>query len=61
MAKFSRYDPRNKKSNKHKYQSKEKDIRIREVVGNNNTFNKHNLLKEITFDDNDDGMEFLND
>jgi hypothetical protein len=30
MAKYSRFDPRNKKRNKHKSQSIEKDIRIRE-------------------------------
>ena len=30
MAKFSRFDSRNKKRGKHKYQSIHKDIRIRE-------------------------------
>ena len=30
MAKYGRFDPRNKKRNKHKTQSLEKDIRIRE-------------------------------
>lgn len=31
MAKFSRYDPRNKKRDKHKSQSLNKDFRIRDV------------------------------
>jgi|TARA_B110000483_G_C17772112_1_gene380232 hypothetical protein len=31
MAKFSRYDPRNKKRDKHKAQSLNKDFRIRDV------------------------------
>lgn len=60
MAKFSRYDPRNKKNGKHKYQSKEKDIRIREVIDSSDGFNKHNMLKEVTFEDNEE-QEFLND
>ena len=60
MTKFSRYDPRNKKNGKHKYQSKEKDHRIREVIDSSDGFNKHNMLKEVTFEDNEQ-QEFLND
>ena len=30
MAKFSRFDPRNKKRSRHKYQSLNRDIRIKE-------------------------------
>jgi hypothetical protein len=30
MAKFGRYDPRNKKRDRHKYQSLHRDIRIKE-------------------------------
>lgn len=30
MAKFGRYDPRNKKRDRHKYQSLNRDVRIRE-------------------------------
>lgn len=36
MAKYGRFDPRNKKRNKHKSQSIEKDLRIREAVKNKN-------------------------
>lgn len=31
MAKFSRFDSRNKKRDKHKYESQERDIRIKHV------------------------------
>lgn len=32
MAKFSRYDSRNKKQNRNKFRSQERDIKIRHVV-----------------------------
>jgi hypothetical protein len=31
MAKYSRFDPRNKKNNRHKSQSLEKDLKIKDV------------------------------
>jgi len=31
MAKYSRFDPRNKKRGKHKFQSQNKDIRIKSI------------------------------
>jgi|TARA_B100001093_G_scaffold373138_1_gene358139 hypothetical protein len=38
MAKFSRYDPKNKKRNKHKSQSQNKDLRIRDVEESGTSF-----------------------
>ena len=52
MAKFSRFDPRNKKINNHKTQSLNKDIKIRELNGKSD--NKMNLLKEVVYDQLDD-------
>jgi hypothetical protein len=50
MAKYSRYDPRNKKRGNHKSQSENKDIRIREVqyIGDKRQLN------EVMFDDEHD-------
>lgn len=59
MAKFTRFDARNKKQNKHKEESQDKDIRIREI-DSGGSFNKHSVLKEVMFDENKD-QEFLND
>lgn len=55
MAKFSRYDPRNKKRGKHKTQTLNKDFRIREVDSAKNK----NLLKEVMYDDDDWGNSYL--
>lgn len=46
MAKYSRFDSRNKKRGKHKQESLNKDHRIREI-----TDSKKPLLREITYDD----------
>lgn len=54
MAKYSRFDSRNKKRGKHKSQSIEKDLRIREVSSNSNK----QLLKEIKYDDEYDHDEY---
>ena len=59
MAKFTRFDARNKKHNKHKEESLQKDLRIREV-DSGEAFNKHVMLKEVMFDQNKD-KEFLNE
>ena len=59
MAKFNRFDARNKKHNNHKEKSLQKDLRIREE-DSGKVFNKHNVLKEVMFDDSKD-QEFLND
>lgn len=50
MAKFGRFDPRNKKRNKHKTQSQNKDFRIREVDAKYEK-NESQLLKEVIYDD----------
>jgi hypothetical protein len=47
MAKYSRFDSRNKKRGKHKSQSIEKDIRIKEVVEKD----QKQLLNEVMYDD----------
>ena len=50
MAKFTRFVPRNKKNNKHKTLSQNKDFKIKEVE----TFNEKypdKLLKEVMYDD----------
>jgi hypothetical protein len=47
MAKYSRFDSRNKKRGKHKSQSIDKDIRIREV----NDRDSRQMLNEVMYDD----------
>ena len=52
MAKFSRFDPRNKKRDKHKNQSQEKDIRIREV--DEYSRSSKQMLQEVVYDNEND-------
>ena len=47
MAKYSRFDPRNKKRGKHKTESLEKDLRIREVQD----YESKRMLNEVMYDD----------
>ena len=47
MAKYSRYDPRNKKRGNHKTQSENKDLRLREI----NDRDDRVLLQEVMHDD----------
>lgn len=56
MAKYSRFDPRNKKRGKHKSESLDKDFRIREV----NDYESKRLLNEVMYDDQYDYDEFDN-
>lgn len=56
MAKYSRYDPRNKKRGKHKSQSMDRDFRIREV----NDKEGKVLLQEVMYDDEYDNDELEN-
>lgn len=49
MAKFSRFDARNKRKGKHKSQSINKETRIR-YIEENSRFNKPKLLKEVVHD-----------
>lgn len=52
MAKFSRFDPRNKKRGKHKNEHLDKDLRIREV--DEYTRNGKQLLQEVMHDNEND-------
>jgi len=54
MAKYSRFDPRNKKRGKHKSQSLAKDLRIREVQD----IDSKRILNEIMYDDEYDYEEY---
>lgn len=54
MAKYSRFDPRNKKRGKHKSQSENKDLRIREVIDRD----EKQLLSEVMYDDEHDYEEY---
>lgn len=51
MAKYSRYDPRNKNRGRNKSRSLDKDIRIREV--DDNKYKHQALLREVVYDDED--------
>lgn len=55
MAKFSRYDPRNKKRGKHKSHTLNKDLRIREVENSKSK----NFINEVMYDDDDWGNSYL--
>lgn len=44
MAKFTRYDPRNKKEGRNKKHSLKRDIRIRYVEDHNNFINNKDLV-----------------
>ena len=56
MAKYSRFDPRNKKRGNHKSQSENKDFRIKEVNYRDNKI----LLQEVMYDDEYDYDELNN-
>ena len=56
MAKYTRYDPRNKKNGKHKSLTLDKDLRIREVSDNDT----RQLLSEVMYDDDNDQQELKN-
>ncbi|MBV22749.1 MAG: hypothetical protein CMA53_01430 [Euryarchaeota archaeon] len=50
MAKFGRYDPRNKKRDRNKNQSQNKDIRIREVEEKSRFNSKSNSINYALLD-----------
>lgn len=56
MAKYSRFDPRNKKNGKHKYQTLNKDIRIRET---DDKIKHQAFLREVVYDDDNWGTSYL--
>ena len=51
MAKYSRFDPRNKKSGKHKTLSVNKDFRIRDTEENYSKYSNSKMLKEVMYED----------
>ena len=51
MAKFGRYDPRNKKKDRNKNNSINKELRFRRVEQTKIEKYGERLLKEITYDD----------
>ena len=55
MAKYSRFDPRNKNKGKHKNQSINKELKFKEV--NTEDFKKQQL-KEIAFDNENVDNEY---
>ena len=55
MAKYSRFDPRNKNKGKHKNQSINKELKFKEV---NTEHFKKQQLKEIAFDNENADNEY---
>ena len=51
MAKYSRFDPRNRKYGRHKEQSLKRDIRIRNVDDDRLKINKA-IIREVLDEDN---------
>jgi hypothetical protein len=47
MAKYSRYDARNKKNSRHKTQSLNRDIRIRRVEDEHKEKNRYHSFRKI--------------
>lgn len=56
MAKYSRFDPRNKKRGNNKTKSQDRDLRIREVQDTNSK----RMLNEVMYDDEYDYDELDN-
>jgi hypothetical protein len=56
MAKYSRFDPRNKKRGNNKTKSQERDLRIREVQD----ISSKRMLNEVMYDDEYDYDELDN-
>ena len=50
MAKFTRYDPRNKKNGKHKELHQIKDLKIRDVEHSKKTFRKESVVEKESHD-----------
>lgn len=51
MAKYTRYDPRNKKKDRNKQRSLHKDIRIHEETKNQNRRDWYRFVDTLTSDD----------
>lgn len=59
MAKFSRFDPRNKKRGNHKRQSINKDLKIREDRLFDSNKSKQSVIREVIYDDTDWSNTYL--
>lgn len=59
MAKYGRYDPRNKKRNKHKYESLDKDLRIRALIPEEKQYSKYEASKLTEIVEYDDDQDLL--
>ena len=57
MAKYTRFDPRNKKNGRNKTRSLGKDFRIREV--DDHKIKNQAFLKEVMYDNYDENDEVL--
>ena len=57
MAKYGRFDPRNKKNGRNKNRSLGKDIRIREA--DNHKIKHQAFLREVVYDDDNWGTSYL--
>lgn len=57
MAKYSRFDPRNKNRGRNKSRSLDKDLRIREV--DDNKYKHQAFLREVVYDDYEEDDDLL--
>lgn len=58
MAKYTRFDPRNKNRGRNKQRSIDRDIRIRETEKKG----RHNMLREVTYDNIlDEDLDYFED
>lgn len=57
MAKYSRYDPRNKNRGRNKSRSLDKDLRIREV--DDSKYKHQAFLREVVYDDYEEDDDLL--
>lgn len=57
MAKYTRYDPRNKNRGRQKQRSMERDLRIRETESKG----RKNMLYEVQYDDWNDEVNVYED
>lgn len=55
MAKYSRFDPRNKNRGRNKQRSMDRDIRIREV--DDSKYKHQAFLREVVYDDAYDDVD----
>lgn len=57
MAKYSRFDPRNRKYGRNKSRSLDRDIRIREV--DEHKHKNQSLLREVVYDEYEEDDDLL--